>query len=926
MSRKHRRKKWSPGPVKPEHNNPPVSRAVSHLPAAKAVAARDSSFDSRPASSIAGAEAAEVSRLIACGESKAAVDAAKQLHKRLGTPVSEALVVDAYLARLRSLIDRKLWLEAAELLQIVQQRYPQARDRLKEIQLRLSYRRGKLEDLLRPLNEPGLSPERRNLIETAIRQDVDDLTALARCNALPERHPLRTGAASLLQAFSAVTSRPVTDEELALPEVSHRGPLAPWKLLVRAIACFYRRDDEACERCLAAIDPESVPARLSRVLRVMKSGSSEAGLTPAEARLLAHVTGQRESVQRALEALDEAFRQKRPGPILRAIRLAVASCQADCPEIMDKLKQRITIRSALAYLSSRDVFKAMGGRARHDAHFLRLFAVALENSGDPYYLWESCQLWADFRERATTEGWFPSNGPECATLDLHMAQLLVRLESYPHVAEDFRKVLLDNEGRDEASASAGLFLLTVEQLYRRACALDPHREAYQGWLDWARKQPDWKSADAAAQAWCEVLPADVQPWLFLMESAEKRGALQKAYTFMEKAESIDGVNAEVRRARMRLLVASAIRHLKQRKEHLVEQDLQQIELLPQSREGYRPAFWAALRWACRLLRGETEQSLVCFDQISRLLEGELAALIVVTGLAETCNLSAELQEHLERWTPSKSKLGILSVAAARGLALGADMNLSCGIPRSWHEPLVQELLQHGSSFDPGQLRVLAESALASAAPKLVYAASVVGLARGGPSEARFLLLRAQSLPEFEQARRNVCLAAAAELARRQRDTRLLDEIIEARRRLGTRWDAPVDDRDFSMSSGQIDRVLKEEKQARTYPEHPLRRTVLPGDYDGMPGLCQCPECRSRRGELDEAEEFDDAENEELATLELIELLNSTPSSGDPLKDLFRAVGLNSGGNLKGRPRGILPKRPSARKHSGTPPPEQGELF
>jgi hypothetical protein len=67
---------------------------------------------------------AEVHRLMAEGACKAALDIAKQLHKRLGTQASEALVVDAYAARLGSLADRKLWVEAAELLQIVQQRYP----------------------------------------------------------------------------------------------------------------------------------------------------------------------------------------------------------------------------------------------------------------------------------------------------------------------------------------------------------------------------------------------------------------------------------------------------------------------------------------------------------------------------------------------------------------------------------------------------------------------------------------------------------------------------------------------------------------------------------------------------------------------------------------------------------------------------------
>src|SRR5438309_318898 len=80
--------------------------------------------------------------------------------------------------------------------------------------------------------------------------------ALAECAALPAEHPLRTAASALQRAFLAVTEGPVGEAALELPEVSRRSPLAPWKLLVRAIACFYRGEDDACRRYLEAIHSE----------------------------------------------------------------------------------------------------------------------------------------------------------------------------------------------------------------------------------------------------------------------------------------------------------------------------------------------------------------------------------------------------------------------------------------------------------------------------------------------------------------------------------------------------------------------------------------------------------------------------------------------------------------------------------------------
>src|SRR5207249_3064361 len=105
------------------------------------------------------------------------------------------------------------------------------------------HRRNALEELVAPLNDPDLPAERRVAIEQAIAREVYDLAALAGCPVLPVEHALRQSAAALMRAFVAATATPSTEEELALPEVSRRSPLAPWKLLVRAIGHFYRLED-----------------------------------------------------------------------------------------------------------------------------------------------------------------------------------------------------------------------------------------------------------------------------------------------------------------------------------------------------------------------------------------------------------------------------------------------------------------------------------------------------------------------------------------------------------------------------------------------------------------------------------------------------------------------------------------------------------
>ena len=147
-------------------------------------------------------------------------------------------LVDAYAARVRSLWETGLKDEAKALLELGTQRYSCAAARLADVEVLVRAADGNLEALLRPLSDPAVPQEIRRAIENAVRRQLYDLSALAECAALTADHPLRISAAALVRAFAAVTAGPVEEAALLLPEVSHRGPLASWKILVRAIAYF----------------------------------------------------------------------------------------------------------------------------------------------------------------------------------------------------------------------------------------------------------------------------------------------------------------------------------------------------------------------------------------------------------------------------------------------------------------------------------------------------------------------------------------------------------------------------------------------------------------------------------------------------------------------------------------------------------------
>jgi len=150
-------------------------------------------------------EIERVRELIAGRHSKSALQLAKDLYKRCATAESEALLTDAYKARVDDLLRLRMTVEAKTLLGIVRERFPSAMPRLTELCREMSAQDGKLEDVVAPLADRELAAEERDRIETFIRQRIWDLPALGAVSSLPREHSLRTAASALAAAFEAVT-------------------------------------------------------------------------------------------------------------------------------------------------------------------------------------------------------------------------------------------------------------------------------------------------------------------------------------------------------------------------------------------------------------------------------------------------------------------------------------------------------------------------------------------------------------------------------------------------------------------------------------------------------------------------------------------------------------------------------------------------
>src|SRR5260370_7198045 len=253
---------------------------------------------------------------------------------------------------------------------------------------------------------------------------------------------------------------------------------------------------------------------------------------------------------------------------------------------------------------------ALGGPSLKNAYFWGFVERAHEDSPNAPSIPLACSVWEEFRRHAVHEGWFPAKGPEIATLYLHIADLWKRIPddeidaltykfatTFPGYKEPYagqppaiRALMSAPNSRDE------FYYLSPDPLCERACAADTCAENFQRWLNWATQHETGREDHVAGQ-WATALPKDIPPVLHLMQSAEKTNALKRAFKLMEQAERLDGLNPDVRKARLRLLISLATRHLQQKKIHLAEQELRQMEPLPQPHQAHRPPLLRAPPWA-----------------------------------------------------------------------------------------------------------------------------------------------------------------------------------------------------------------------------------------------------------------------------------------------------------------------------------------
>jgi hypothetical protein len=726
--------------------------------------------------------APQVDALLAAGKTHDAVEAAKQLLKNAPSPEAEALVVRAYQARLQALIASGLSKEAQALGQLVVERFPAHRNLihglLRQSELLAENFQKLLTDLL------TAEGERRRELEALLTRRLIDPGMLVRSTVLPEEHPLKRAAVIVHELFTAVTSGPLPEGALLpLNEIPRQSPLASWKLLIRAFDAFYRRNDEAVLANLAGIAPDAAPAQLVPVLRRLVStalaGTAPAGPPSETPRSLASTTvinrvcGKRAMIQTHLTQLSRTL-----GP--QQEKQALASVQALIPVFRTTpIAQWRTFLVTLLYhwhkhgLQPDGLFKVIPN-SQHDPDILRLVALTLERTA-----WdEALDWWANYIAVAHQKGVLAKQGPDIARVWLRMASLF---PADPLEVLDIFDAESEEDLREQIRSGEVPAHADREMLLKHAHAAEPSPMTFRALVAHYDQWGDGKRAEAEAEAWRQAYPQELEPLLYMIRAAERRGASRKALELLAQAEALNRLHPDVRQSRFRLLLASAERRVREGKVNLALEDLAQLAQEPRATEGEVKAYLFALSWASALKSKNDEGATRLEQGFRAMVANSVLSDLVLDALTESIKIKFPRQA-----SPPSAEEAIDGLVRAYALFQSVDRPLP-----QLDTKILTQIEKNVSHASLAQLHALCQSGLLMGRPALTYLAAGHGLTQEGPLQHRFLLARGQTLVGAhgfqQQTRARRCLQAARVLAGRARDLDAVREASQALESLPSEW-------------------------------------------------------------------------------------------------------------------------------------------
>jgi hypothetical protein len=667
---------------------------------------------------------ARLEQLLAKGDARGAVDAAKQLVREAPGGTSEDLAVRAYAARIRELIAEGLGREAAALASIVRERFPAHVPSQASLLEDARLAGGDFHGILTELRDAA--EERRAAIEERLTPWIVDPAAIAR-TSLDAADPLAREARIVAELFDIVTARLASPEELApLGEIRRRSPFASWKLLIRAIDAFHRNEDERVAANVAAIDARSPAARAAEVLTELAGNVQKPGRRSfAAERLIDRISGGRATIAARIRSIETASDDDDRRRLREELRELAKTLDGLGPYAREQILIALLPLCGIHFNPEQ-----LASMLRIDEDSMPRLAVLLaELVGHPL----AASTWIEYAdysvERREIEPW------QAAEIFLHALAL-------GNVHEE---CTCGEFHDDEDMPDTGQILekiIATRPAPAVLARIAPYLDRLEG-REERRILTAWRKAD----------PEAVEPIVRLLRLAEADRRYEEVPALLREGDKLKIIDPEYARLRLRLSFRRAEQLLLARKRETAAAFLEGIAPQAEDLGDDAAIYLLALQWAAA-------PPAAAGELLTRLAARGLAAEIV---LAEVTG-KLEIPFPLTAASSSASELleGFLRANAVFTAAGRPPQNIG------W---IVERAAAHIDEASEDQLIAIADVASNHHMVDKAWEATARGLEMRGPRLARFLLFRVTSLAIVHADIRRISAAmdAARIVARRLND-------------------------------------------------------------------------------------------------------------------------------------------------------------
>lgn len=679
-------------------------------------------------------------RLLAEGDTRRAVEAAKDLVREQPGTESEALAASAYVQRIGTLIAEGLGREAGAMAAIVRERFPAHLSGYAAALEDAGLAAGDFDSILRQLSTAESA--QRAAIEERLMPWLTDPRAIAGSSVIDPADPLAREAADVADVFEIVTARLASPEELArLNDVRRRSPLAPWKLLVRAIDAFHRNDDARVASNVAAIDARSPAARAGALLTGLTTGTGKKEHSFAAERLFERISGGRVTIAAQLRNIEDAANNDDRKRLREEIRAFTRSCDPLSEFARNQIRMAL-LPFCVGYFSP-EQFASLFRIDENDPTMERYSALIMEISGMPFAggIWNAYAN--DFLERHLIEPW------QAVEIYLHALALGEDSDDDPFICRDPTHDHPVNEIPETA------------HVIERIIDLDPAPSVL------ARLVPYFERIENSElrrilTAWHKRDPNDPEPLVRLLKLNDREKRYAEAVALVRIGDGMKILDPEYARLRLRVLFRSAEQLLGSGKRGAAALLLDQIADRPEDIDENAGTWLLALQWA-------TATPDRAGDRLAELAKRGVPGEIVMAEITGELNLPFALPSS------HASPAELLD-----GVRRGVHMLQSAGrIPQrcGWLLERTEPYLDRATE---AELMSIGSAAFVLRMVPLAWNATGRALSIEGSNLQRALLLRAEILLQVKAnpARALQAIEAARTLALNAHDTDIVHRAAE----------------------------------------------------------------------------------------------------------------------------------------------------